>query len=159
MFFQLARVSMQDLIVITPPTENFPRIGSLTFCGEDGQLLDLSFEIKTVKLKRTVAEKAEHRRLYRQEYVNRPHVRDKIKAKLTDPAIQLKRKEYGMREEVKMRKKVLAARTRALKRELKMQNPQLYQDLMSIIATQDLPDPNHYTHRDDHKVDGTESGH
>lgn len=147
---------MQDLIVISPPSENFPRIGNVIFCGDDGQLLDLSFEIKTVKLKSTAAEKAERRRLYRLEYVNRPHVKDKIKAKLTDPVIQKKRKEYGMREEVKMRKKVLAARTRALKRELKMQNPQLYQDLMSVIATQDLPDPNHYTHREDRKVDRTD---
>lgn len=139
---------MINQIVITPPSDNFPRRGHVTYCETDGQLLELPFEIKAVKLKRTPEEKAEHRRIYRQEYVNRPHVREKIKAKLSDPITQQKRKEYGMKEEVKMRKKVLAARTRALKRELKNQNPELYHDLMARVATQNLPDPNHYTHRD-----------
>jgi len=153
---------MQNLVVIKPPSDEFPRQGKVTFCSADGELLELPFEIKLVKVKRTDQEKAEHRRLYRQEYVTRPAVREKIKAKLSDPEIQRKRKEYGLREEVKMRKKVLAARTRALKRELKMQNPQLYQDLMSVIATQTLPDPNHYTHRIDdcpaERVDGSNAG-
>ena len=147
---------MQDQIVITPPGEDFPRRGHVTYCNALGELLEMPYEIKAVKMKRTAEEKAEHRRKYRAEYVSRPHVREKIKSKLTDPVIQQKRKEYGMREEVKLRKKVLAARTRALKRELKMQNPQLYQDLMSVIATQNLPDPNHYTHRL-HEVNGSDA--
>lgn len=138
---------MQNLIVVAPPREDFPKRGNFTYVDGNGVTLDLPFELKFVKVKRTSEEKAEHRRLYRQEYVKRPAVRAKIMAKLEDPEIQQKRKEYGMREEVKLRKKVLAARTRALKRELKLQNPQLYQDLMSVIATQNLPDPNHYTHR------------
>lgn len=138
---------MQNLIVIKPPSEDFPKQGIARFDITPGVPLELPFELKLVKPKRTDAEKAEHRRLYRKEYVSRPDVRAKILKKMSDPEIQRKRKEYGMREEVKLRKKVLAARTRALKRELKMQNPQLYQDLMSVIATQNLPDPNHYTHR------------
>ncbi len=136
-----------EAILIEPPSSTFPKQGVVSYKDGQGNILDLPYEIKRVKLRKTEEEKKLHRRNYRQEYVNRPAVKDKIRAKLSDPEVQRKRKEYAAREEVKERKKVLAARTRALKRELKLTNPQLYQDLMNVVLNQDLPDPNHYTHR------------
>ena len=146
-----------EALLIDPPSANFPKLGVVSYKDGQGNILELPYEIKRVKIRKTDEEKRQHRRVYRQDYVNRPAVKDKIRAKLSDPEVQRKRKEYAAREEVKERKKVLAARTRALKRELKLTNPQLYQDLMNVVLNQDLPDPNHYTHRDT-GLNGPESG-
>lgn len=137
-----------EALLINPPSSNFPKSGKVSYKDGQGNILELPYEIKRVKIRKTDEEKKLHRRIYRQDYVNRPAVKDKIRAKLSDPEVQRKRKEYAAREEVKERKKVLAARTRALKRELKLTNPQLYQDLMNVVLNQDLPNPNHYTHRE-----------
>jgi len=86
-----------------------------------------------LRLKKTDAEKASARRLYRKEYMQRPIVREKQAARAKDPEVQRKKMEYAQKPEIKQRKKELTARGRIIKRELKEQHPQLYHTILKKI--------------------------
>jgi hypothetical protein len=106
-------------------------------------LLQLAYKVCDVRVKKTEKEKDERKRIYRKEYVTRPSVQEKIKARLADEEIQKKKREYAAREDVKKRKQELAREGRLIKKKLKAENPDLYKQIAqavkeSIITCEDV---------------------
>lgn len=92
-------------------------------------------KIAEVKVKKTKEEKDRAKRLYRKEYSKRPLVQEKIKARLSNPEVIAKRKAYSEREDVKKRKKEIAARNRMIRNVLKYENSDLYKEIVNKIET------------------------
>jgi hypothetical protein len=94
----------------------------------------LDFKVSGVRLKKSTEEIKKHRRLYRQQYTSRPLVKEKIKARMNKPENIEKRRLYAKQEEVKARKKANAKLNRALRNEVKSENPLYYQQLKEQLA-------------------------
>lgn len=108
-----------------------PSVKTIHYFDENNEIVQVPVETRPVKFLKTEAEKEEHKRLYRKEYQTRPHVQEKIKQRMNDPAEQEKRLAYAKREDVKKRKQELASRTRIINRLLKQKNPELYSELVN----------------------------
>jgi hypothetical protein len=100
--------------------------------GSVFQLLEHRFA--DVKFKKTKEEKEERRRLYRQKYMKRPHVLEKLKKRLADPAVVKARKEYAEKPEVKERKKNNAKRNREIPSKLKKLAPAIYHEIVKQVT-------------------------
>jgi hypothetical protein len=97
----------------------------------------LNAEIRKIIVCKSKKEKDEKRRAYRRDYMKRPHVQEKVKKRMSDPEVIMKRKHYADREDVKERKRILAAKARKIKNLLKEKNPELYKTCLEEIS-----DPN-----------------
>jgi hypothetical protein len=118
------------------PLQDLPAsVKSIHYFNENNEIVEIPVEARPVKLLKTEAELREHRRLYRKEYMKRPHVQEKIQKRLNDPEALKKRIEYANREDVKKRKQALATRTRAVNRLLKQKNPELYSELVTVVES------------------------
>lgn len=104
----------------------------------------LEHRFADVKFKKTKEEKDARRRFYRQEYMKRPAVVEKLKKRLADPETIAARKRYAEREDVKKRKKELAKQNREIPAKLKKKAPKLYQEIISEVRqpTHQPIDPN-----------------
>lgn len=96
----------------------------------NGYYHPLPYSIRNVKYLQSKEEKESKRRLYRREYMKKPHVQEKIKARLNDPEVKKKRKEYSERSDVKERKKELSSKARAIRKLLKERDPEYYNELL-----------------------------
>lgn len=118
------------------PLQDLPAsVKSIHYFNENNEIVEIPVEARPVKLLKTEAELREHRRLYRKEYMKRPHVQEKIQKRLNDPEALKKRIEYANRDDVKKRKQALATRTRAVNRLLKQKNPELYSELVTVVES------------------------
>ncbi len=95
------------------------------------QLLEHRFA--DVRFKKTPEEKEERRRLYRQKYMKRPNVVEKLRKRLADPQTIKARKEYAERPQVKERKKQLAKQNREIPAKLKNKAPELYKEIIKEV--------------------------
>lgn len=99
----------------------------------DGVAQHIELSAREAIVFKTKREKEAHRRLYRKEYATRPKTRERIAARLADPEVQRKRKEYAEREDVKKRKQRKAAEARAVRRKLKEEMPETYEELAERV--------------------------
>lgn len=120
-------------IVVNIPEGLSPNAKTLQVLGDTGIFMECPYEIRDVIIKKSEQEKKYARRAYRKDYVTRPIVQEKIKQRLNDPETIKKRKEYAEREEVKQRKKELAARARQVRKLLKEEEPETYNRLVSKL--------------------------
>lgn len=123
------------LVCDLPSNFQLPRLGTVHYYSADSQdfPVELPYEVRLVKLKRTAEEKRRARRAYTREYTSRPEVRAKIHKRLADPEKVKARQEYAAREDVKERKKELSRRNREIRAKLKSEKPEIYAQLLSEI--------------------------
>lgn len=100
---------------------------------ENGECKELQLQVREAIVFKTKKEKEAHRRLYRKEYSTRPETRERIASRLADPEVQRKRKEYAERADVKKRKQQRAAEARAVRRKLKEEMPETYEQLAERV--------------------------
>lgn len=105
----------------------------LSFINSKGERIICPWEVRTVTPQLTKAEKEKARRLYRQEYMKKPETIEKLKERSKDPLVVQKKKEYADRLDVKMRKKELAAKSRAIRRAFKENDPEKYAELQKRV--------------------------
>jgi hypothetical protein len=103
--------------------------------NRNGVIYELQLVHREAILRKTKRERAEAQRKYRQEYSQRPDVREKIKARLSDPVNIEKRNQYANDEKVKLRKKQLAMQSRLLKKRLREEEPKIYNRLLNEVQT------------------------
>lgn len=94
------------------------------------------FRLAEIKIKKSVEEKAKHRRQYRKEYNKRPQVVKKNRERMLNPDNIKKRKEYNQRPDVKERKTLQAKQARQVKRLMKEEYGRLYRELEKRVKTQ-----------------------
>lgn len=93
----------------------------------------LNWRVKTVKYVKSKQQKREHARLYRREYLKRPKVQEKMKAKAEDEEAKKKKEAYSKKPEVIERKKELAKKKRKMNRLLKELKPDVYEQLLQEV--------------------------
>lgn len=113
------------LILVNPPKE-VQKGDELSILTRDGERIVCPWELRLATTQMTHEEKEKARRKNRQDYMKKPATIEKMKERMSDPKTIAKRKEYAEREDVKERKKVLAARARAIRKELKESQPDNY---------------------------------
>ena len=125
------KIEIMAKLVCDLPADFNPISSTVLVSNSDGTMIKVpSFQVGDIKLKKTALDKKREKTAYRQAYMKRPHVQAKVRARLNDPTNIAKRKAYAQREDVKLRKKELAARARLVRRELKQNHPDLYQQLV-----------------------------
>jgi hypothetical protein len=125
----------EQLVAPIPETLKTNRSkGRLTCFTEDGKPVILDYKLAKVRVKKTDEEIKQAKRTYRREYARRPQVKERIKKRLENPESKEKRLRYASKEEVKERKKFLAARNRKIRNELKRLDPELYRDLEKDVT-------------------------
>lgn len=77
-------------------------------CTTFAYYVPIVYDLEHIKVKLTQDQKIQNKKLYRQEYRNRPEVRAKIEQDRKDPEKIKKRKEYSSQPKVKERKRILA---------------------------------------------------
>lgn len=129
---------LTSYISIKPPTGEWPINGvevyvKYPFSTQMEKIEDCNLKMSRVKFIQSKEEKEMKRRHYRAEYMQKDYVIEKSRMRQKDPEVIKKRKEYAAREDVKRQKKETSANTRALRKELKVTNPDLYKTLMDKI--------------------------
>ncbi len=99
-------------------------------------ILMKEFKVCDVRIKKSKEEKAEKRRAYRKDYMKKPKTIAKIAARLADPSVAKKRKEYSKDPEVMERKRKSAKKQRAMGRLLKQEKPEVYRALLEKVDKQ-----------------------
>lgn len=89
----------------------------------------IEVEIGRVRILLSEEDRKKHKTEYRENYVKRPEVIDKRKAKENDPVQKAKREEYSKDPAVKERKADCTKARQAVTRKLKKTNPELYKKL------------------------------
>lgn len=123
--------------VISLPEDFDPRTDYLFSAGSNGRTREVNYKlVGGVIIKKTKEEQIAHRRKYRRAYTKRPHVVLKSKARREDPVRKEKIREYANKPEVKKRKQELAALGRAVRRKIKEDMPDVYENIVSQVIDQ-----------------------
>lgn len=116
------KLDSNDMIVEVRSKTSFPPI---SFRPE--------WKVGPIKQLKTQKEKDLKRKEYRKLYMKRADVMEKTKIRLQDPEVVKKRKEYAELPRVKEQKKRLSSYSRKIRKELKQNNPALYDAYLKKI--------------------------
>lgn len=95
--------------------------------------IPLTHKIVEVRLKKTEEEKEIAKKAYRKAYAAKADVKQKIAERLKKPEVIKKRKEYASKASVKLRKKELAARARKIRKTLKANYRDIYDEITEKV--------------------------
>jgi len=113
-----------------------------------GVVRSVHFRKCDVRVKKTKDEKRETRRIYRKKYNTLPLTIEKNLERLKNPAVQLKRKEYSQRADVKERKRINAQNARKVRMYLKLKEPDNYERILKKAVVLDMDeDEEHFESR------------
>lgn len=122
-----AKKSRAKSYIVINPDVGLMKGYELSFVTNGGERIICPWEHRIMTPQLTDPERQKARQGYRKEYMKKPKTIAKVKARMADPEVIAKRKVYAEREDVKRRKKELAARARAIRRALKETQPENYE--------------------------------
>lgn len=122
-----AKKSRAKPYILINPETGIQKGDEISFINDRGERIICPWELKMITPHLTEPERLKARQGYRKEYMKKPKTIAKVKARMADPDVIAKRKVYAEREDVKKRKKELAARARAIRRALKETQPENYE--------------------------------
>jgi hypothetical protein len=149
-----AKKTRAKCLIILDPLVGLQKGDELSYINTQGERIICPWEVKMVTPQLTDPERQKARQGYRKEYMKKPKTIAKVKARMADPEVIAKRKVYAEREDVKKRKKELAARARAIRRALKETQPENY-ELLKLKVENALRQNAEWV--ESHVSDGTEA--
>lgn len=112
-------------IVCDIPADFNPRLTTLMLSDSEGKMMKVPFKVGDVKLKQTKEDKLKQTRMYRDRYLKKPEVQEKLRKRMSSPEYIEKRKEYARRADVKEKKKASSTRNRAIFKHIKINFPDI----------------------------------
>lgn len=125
-------------IVCDLPADFNARSTTLLISDEKGQMMKVPFKVGEIKMKKTPEETKRINKTYRDVYLKKPEVQERIKKRARDPEYIKKRQEYSQRADVKKRKKESHQRCRLVLKSFKEQYPDIFSQLEETVIRKQI---------------------